>query len=104
MVNVPAPIAPSEYGELSRRRPLEAAVPTTGKAETAVLIDGLERENQLLRKQLDRHFSREKQLRAEAEVLRAKAEEAQLRGARQVEATHESVLHEGARLRAEAER
>lgn len=41
---------------------------------TAVLLDGLERENALLRQQLDRCFARERALRAEADEVRAQLE------------------------------
>mmetsp|Transcript_74419 Transcript_74419/g.177314 ORF Transcript_74419/g.177314 Transcript_74419/m.177314 type:complete len:490 (+) Transcript_74419:50-1519(+) len=40
-------------------------------AEVAVLLDGLERENMLLRKQLDRTFDRERTVRSEADRLSA---------------------------------
>jgi len=44
-------------------------------AEIAVLLDGLERENALLRKQLDRTFDRERVCRAEADRLRLELSE-----------------------------
>lgn len=65
-----------------------------------VLSDGLERENGLLRKQLDRCYEREKDLRAEVDELRTQLEAMGRRGA-EAEAAARSA--ENLRLRQEAQ-
>ncbi|CAK0878507.1 unnamed protein product, partial [Prorocentrum cordatum] len=61
----------------------------------AVLVDGLERDNAILRQQLERHFATERALRAEADEL---AERLQWSRQRR-EAEMAAVEAEGARLR-----
>lgn len=82
----------------------DLVVPTSSTSETAVLIDGLERENQLLRLQLDRCFAREKQLRADVEQLKNQQEESDLRSAKYLESEHQASTQDMARIRAEATR
>lgn len=81
------------------------ALPGTAKAglrtsEMVVLADGLERENGLLRKQLDRCYEREKTFRAEVDELRTQLEAMGRRGA-EAEAAARSA--ENLRLRQEAQ-
>eukprot|EP00930_Biecheleria_cincta_P023641 TRINITY_DN17046_c0_g4_i1.p1 TRINITY_DN17046_c0_g4~~TRINITY_DN17046_c0_g4_i1.p1 ORF type:complete len:617 (+),score=177.69 TRINITY_DN17046_c0_g4_i1:114-1964(+) len=88
----PGPVqASGVLGSVSALRP----------SETAVLLDGLERENALLRQQLERCLSREKVLQTEAEELRHKLEEQDKRSKQDREAEALSVAKESERLKTE---
>lgn len=70
-------------------------------SETAVLLDGLERENALLRQQLERCLSREKVLQTETAELRHKLEEQDNRSKQDREAEASNVAKESKRLKTE---
>jgi len=72
--------------------------------EAAVLLDGLERENMLLRSQVDRCFARETALRTEGDELRSRLDVQSSREARQRDADTASMAAEGAMLRNVVER
>lgn len=93
---------PAGSADLAVRVPVPIA--TSATTETAVLIDGLERENQLLRLQVDRCFAREKQHRAELEQLKSQRDESDLRSTQYLENEHHASMQDIARFRAEAAR
>lgn len=78
---------------------LPGVLPGMRSAETAVLVDGLERENSLLRQQLDRCLARERAVRAEADGLQEQLDAQGQREQEQREAANASMAAEGARLR-----
>ncbi|CAK0875291.1 unnamed protein product, partial [Prorocentrum cordatum] len=75
-----------------------------GNADAAVLVDGLERENTLLRQQLERCSARERQVRAEADDVREQLAAEGQRDQQQQLSASASIEAEGARVRSAVQR